>query len=84
MKVKELIKILKEVDPDRLVIMSRDSEGNNHSSLYNYWLGAYEDESPWGGNVGLEYLTEEDKDLGYTEDDVLVNGRPAIIFVPRN
>jgi hypothetical protein len=84
MKVKTLLDLLKEVDPDRKVIMSKDSEGNSYSPLYSIWFGAYRPESTWGGEVGLEELTEEDIAHGYSEDDVISDGQSAVILQPTN
>jgi hypothetical protein len=76
MTVKELIEQLQKEDPDRLVVLSSDSEGNSYSELYSLRTGAYSK-----GEVGLETLTEEDEEAGYGEEDVL-NGEPAIILHP--
>jgi hypothetical protein len=74
MKVKDLIKKLQKEDPNRLVVLSGDSEGNSHYELNSYWLGSYKD-----GEVGLEKLTKRDLDEGYGEDDV-VKGQKALIL----
>lgn len=83
MTVKELIEQLKKEDPDRLVILQKDSEGNGYSPFYDLYTGSYEAESTWGGHVGLEELTEEDIKHGYGEGDV-VNGEKALILTPIN
>ncbi len=83
MKVKELIKLLRKEDPDRIVIMAKDAEGNDYSPLSSFWTGAYKAETTWYGEVGLEILTEKDKKQGYTEEDVL-DGKKALILCPVN
>jgi hypothetical protein len=83
MKVKDLIKALKKVDPNRIVVMSKDSEGNSHSPLAYIMTCAYSPDSTYSGQIGLEKLTPEDKKLGYTEED-LVKGNPAICLYPTN
>jgi hypothetical protein len=80
MKVKELIRELEELDPDRIVILSTDPEGNGYSPLCSFFLAAY---SKTNGEVGLEGLTPELKLQGYTRLDV-VKGKPAVVLVPTN
>lgn len=80
MKVSELIELLKSEDPERIVILSRDCEGNGYSPLYNVETAAYKD-----AEIGLESindLTPDIRELGYCEDDILVGGQPAIVFWP--
>jgi hypothetical protein len=36
MKVKKLIELLKSVDPERIVVLSRDSEGNGYNEVSGY------------------------------------------------
>lgn len=83
MKIKELIKLLEKEDPERIVIMASDGEGNGYSPLSSIWTAAYKAENTWSGEVGLEKLTEEDEEQGYTEEDVL-KGKKAIVFSPTN
>ena len=76
MTVGELIKKLKKVDPKRIVVMSRDPEGNGFSPMCDFWEGTYKD-----GDVGIEKLTKAYEKLGYSDDDV-VKGTPAVILSP--
>jgi hypothetical protein len=81
MTVGELIDLLQQVDRNRLVVMSRDAEGNGYSPLAGAWSGSY---SPnWSGEAGLETLTPEDLEQGYTTLDI-VSGQPALILCPVN
>lgn len=84
MTVKELIEKLQKEDPDRVVIVQRDIEGNGYSPLTDWWTGAYRAETSWYGEAGLEKLTHADKKQGYTEDDILDDGVPALFFCPVN
>lgn len=84
MTVGELIAKLKEIDPNRIVIMAKDAEGNGYSPLSDFWIGAYRAETTWMGDVGSEELTEEMRQSGYTEEDVIRDGQPAIILSPVN
>lgn len=84
MKVKELIEILQQEDPERLVILSKDAEGNNYSPLADCSTSAYEAECTWSGYIGLEELTPELIKEGYTEEDVLEDGKPCLVLWPVN
>jgi hypothetical protein len=84
MTVKELIEELKKEDPKRLVVIQRDAEGNGYSPLTGWWLAAYKAENDWSGETGLEKLTAEDRKQGYTKEDVLKGGVPALILCPIN
>ena len=83
MKVRELIEMLQREDPDRIVIMAKDSEGNSYSPLSSAWTGAYAAETTWYGDVGLEVLTDEDRADGFDDEDIL-DGEPALILCPVN
>jgi hypothetical protein len=82
MKVKELIELLQKQNPDALVVMSGDPEGNDFSELvdvsteYNYKREDYE------GRIGFAKLTEELEEQGYSEEDIMEDGAPAIVFWP--
>lgn len=84
MTVKDLIEALSKEDPNRLVVMARDAEGNGYSPLSDWWTGAYKAETTSSGEVGLEKLDETAKLAGYGEGDVIVDGKPAIILTPTN
>lgn len=84
MTVKELIERLQKEDPNRIVVMSSDSEGNSHSPLAGFWTGKYLAETTWSGEVGMEKLTEKDRERGYTDEDVMTGGEPAVILSPTN
>jgi len=78
MTVKELIKKLQEYDPDRIVVLSSDSEGNHYDTAYSIGTGSFNEED---NQFGLEELTEEDKKAGYCEEDV-IEGVPALCIWP--
>ena len=80
MTIRELIAILQRQDQDRMVILSRDPEGNGHAPVEDYWTGAYNSETR---ETGMEKLTPEAVADGYTEEDVLIGGSPALCLVPR-
>lgn len=73
MTVAELQKILADCNPNDLVVMSTDEEGNYFHTLYTYGEAMYLD-----NEVGLRELTHELVDKGYTEDDVLSDADGAV------
>ena len=84
MKVKELKELLKNVDDNRLVVMSKDGEGNGFSPLADIDdTSNYEADSTWSGEVGIEKLTPELEKQGYGEEDVN-HGVPALVLWPTN
>lgn len=83
MKIKYLIESLKRCDPNREVVLAKDVEGNSFSPLYDIETGSYETENTWSVRFGIEELTDELKELGYTEEDV-VKGVPCIVLWPIN
>ena len=49
MKVKELIELLSEMNPEHEVVLSKDGEGNGYSPLDGYSTGQYVPDSTWSG-----------------------------------
>lgn len=84
MKVKELIEKLQKCDPESLVVMSEDGEGNGFSPLsdvddsHNYAA-----DSTWSGEIGLRELTPRLEDSGFTEEDLL-DGEKCVVLWPVN
>lgn len=84
MTVKELIQELQKENPNRLVVCQKDPEGNGYSPLSSWWTGDYRAETEWYGEAGLEKLTPEDLKAGFTEEDIIFDGVPALFLVPVN
>ena len=84
MTVAELIRLLSGFEPDRIVVMAKDAEGNNYSPLHGMWAGKYRAETTWYGPVGLEGIDEEMMQQGYTDEDVMTDGEKALILTPVN
>lgn len=78
MTVAELIDALHLLDPNRIVIMSSDSEGNSFDVVRLVDPCAYD---PEDREAGLEHLTPEVIALGYDEED-LCDGVPAVCLWP--
>lgn len=69
MTVKELIEKLQLVDPDRIVILQKDAEGNGFSPLAGIDDNAvYQPDSTWAGEVKIQTLTADLRSQGATEE----------------
>lgn len=83
MTVKELIAVLGHMAPDALVVVSRDSEGNGFSPLYEAVPTVYRAGPGWaGGEIGLAELTPELEQQGYSDADVISDGQAAVCLWP--
>lgn len=83
MKVSDLIKMLQEHDPDRLVVISRDPEGNGFEALGEVEAMAFDQR--FGGEVRYEKLTPELEELGYSSEDIARDDgffTPAVVLWP--
>jgi hypothetical protein len=77
MTVKELIERLQKEDPNRIVVLSIDPEGNGYNELRDIATSAYSD-----GEIGIEELTPELQKEGYREEDVMEDGHKAVVLWP--
>lgn len=87
MTVRELIEKLEAIGKDdRIVVMSKDGEGNGFSPLDHVESQncAYKADSTWSGTVGLEYLTHEMVAQRYGDGDVIEDGQRAVCLWPVN
>jgi hypothetical protein len=86
MTVSELIEKLSELDPNALVILSSDGEGNNYSPLCDsFGYSAYRANSSWSGELVSEEDFDDDPD--YYDNDLeeyLSGSVPAIVLYPIN
>lgn len=81
MKNRDLKAILNQHDDELDIIISSDSEGNSYDTLQTVELGRFKKED-YSVRIGLEKLTPELAEQGYSEDDVLTNGSPCLILYP--
>ena len=81
--VGKLIELLKQHDPERIVVMAKDPEGNGYSPLCDIDTASYKAESTWCGEIGIEELTPELRKRGYSEEDV-IGGQKALVLWPTN
>ncbi len=77
MTVKELRDMLAKEDDDRIVVMSRDAEGNSYSPLSEFGTCAYCAETTWSGYI-------DDETIGDGDDDTIGDGVPALVMYPVN
>jgi len=84
MTVGELIDRLATINPDRIVVMSKDGEGNSKSPLDDMEECTYVAETTWCGETSPEELTPALEGQGFSEDDILKGGEPALCLWPTN
>ena len=86
MTVRELIAALQACDPDYLVVMSRDSEGNGFSPVAETAgeNNSYIPDTEWSGEIRIHHLTDELREHGYTDEDVDAEGQRAVVLWPTN
>lgn len=86
MTVKQLIAQLKKQDGRRIVVISRDAEGNSFSPLHEVSAAAYRSYSTYSGLIGLEAddLDDATRNAGYSEEDVIEDGVPSLVLCPMN
>ena len=78
MKIKQLIEKLQKLDQERIVVLASDPEGNRFreiDSVHEYMYNK--------GEIGEEKLTPLLIKQGYSEEDVMANGRKAVVLFPR-
>lgn len=85
MKVNELISLLEKVEnKERIVVMSKDGEGNSFSPISDIAEDAYLAESTWAGERFCEELTPELIKDGFGEGDIHEDAVPALFLWPTN
>lgn len=77
MTVKELIERLQKEDPERIVVLSIDPEGNGYNELRAIETYTYSD-----GEIGIEELTPDLEKAGYSEGDMIEGGKKAVVLWP--
>lgn len=78
MKVRELIAQLMRCDPDAIVVLSRDSEGNGFQEARNVEPNMTFNEA----EVWYRQLTPKMREQGYTDKDVCTDGQLAVVLWP--
>lgn len=76
MTVRTLIRALSKQDPGRLVVFSHGAK-TTAFPVHTVATAAYDARHH---EIGLEELTPADIRLGWTNDDILPGGRPAVVL----
>lgn len=86
MTVRELIEELQKMDPERIVILQKDAEGNGYSPCDGVDdNAAYEPDSTWSGDVKRQTLDDDDRKAGFGEEDLAGEGaQPCVVLWPVN
>lgn len=86
MKVKELIEQLRKCDPESIVILQKDSEGNGYSPIAGVDSDdlKYVKETSYSGEVKYSKLTREMEEAGYSEEDLATDGEDCVVLFPIN
>lgn len=86
MKVRELIEVLQQMDPERVVVLQKDGEGNGYSPCDGVDdNAAYSPDSTWSGSVRRQKLSAADCKAGFTKEDLAPKGaQPCVVLWPVN
>lgn len=87
MTIRELIERLSHEDPDSLVVLSKDEEGNGYLPMRAIGSNCvYIEGDGYSGEVRLHTLTDELRRQGYTDEDVFssddIDARRAVVLWP--
>ena len=80
MKVIDLIEKLHECNPEDLVLLSSDEEGNSYKALAQIDEANCEKDG-WEYYIGIKELTPQHVEWGYSEDDIN-HGEGCIVLYP--
>jgi hypothetical protein len=80
MKIKELIKELSKLDPELLVVLSKDSEGNGYGECCDISKNYSFD----GDEIKITKMTADLVDQGFGEDDLADGDEyiPCVVLWP--
>lgn len=80
MKVKELIEELSKLDPEWLVVVARDPEGNGYRPL-----NCIDDNAAFIADdeqIALRVLDDAHRARGFTEEDLEPGAEPCVVLFP--
>lgn len=85
MTVRDLLEALEGIDPDRLVVMSKDSEGNGYSPLADVNPdNIYVADSTWSGDIWPGEYDSEWFDDQEDFETIKAEGVSAVVLWPTN
>jgi hypothetical protein len=80
--VRQLIVELQRLPQDAAVLLSSDEEGNSHRHLSGIDPRAQYKDTAYGSvEIGLTEIDDDLKSLGFTDADVMKDGKPGIILI---
>ena len=83
MKVREMMALLYNANPDDLVVIAKPGRGEA-SPLYSVEEMTYDVETTWRGNLYIRELTDELRAKRYSEEDLCPDGEDCIALWPVN
>ena len=81
MIVSELIKELQDMDPNAIVVMSSDAEGNGYSPMSGVYEEMYLAESTYSGSC---YSEEDLQEMAVYEEEVPDDLEKCVVLTPIN
>jgi hypothetical protein len=85
MLVKDLMEVLRKLDPDTQIILQKDAEGNGYSPLYAHGMGYYVADSTYSGDVYDEDWTPSDCCMDQDEWEEMRTENPRVlVLAPTN
>jgi hypothetical protein len=78
--IKQLIEDLSTLDPNAVIVMSSDSEGNSYSPFAGYYEALYLPRNTWSGEI----YTKEDTEYCKEEGISLKKAKKCIVITPTN
>ncbi len=85
MKIRELMEVLKDLDPEMECIMQGDAEGNDYSPLAGADPDAiYIAETTWYGKVYSTDWSAEDADMSESEWKKMLKNPRCLVLYPVN
>ena len=77
MLVKDLIEVLENMDPDLLVIIARDPEGNGYAPMGDYSVGVFDSKNDEFAEDDIDEDWSEDED-----DESITIGKSCVVLWP--
>lgn len=81
--VSELIEELSELDPDTVVVLSKDGEGNSFSPYSDYNDGQYFPDTTWAGEFHSQQALDSPEEY-FEDEEIPEDGLKAICLWPTN
>lgn len=81
---KRLIELIEEYGPEREIVISKLAAGKSSLSALSYaWACSYAADAN-SSIAGIEKMTDEMRNSGYSDKDMIVGGIPALVLYPEH